>query len=302
MRKHTYEEIKNYFYQEGCTLLQEEYFGQCTKLKYIPRCGHENYINFKDFKQNKGRFCPICANKEIGKKLKLTYKYVKNYFNKFGYKLLENKYIGVETKMKFECPNGHVHKISFHKFSSGRRCMYCYKTNYISKRKHSYEYIKNFFLNEGCKLLNKEYKNSKEKLLYVAQCGHKHKIAFSIFKMGHGRFCPKCAFPSKENSVLWNPLLTDEERLNSRKTVENKEWRRKVFRRDYYTCQITGEKKNIVAHHLKPYHKYKDLRFDVDNGITLNKEFHKFAHKIFGYKAEIGIEELVEAKYLWENK
>ena len=60
-----------------------------------------------------------------------------------------------------------------------------------------------------------------------------------------------------------------------RSCIEFKEWRRKVFSRDNYTCVLcnyTGNK--LEADHIKSFAKYQLLRFDVDNGRTLCKKCH----------------------------
>ena len=68
-------------------------------------------------------------------------------------------------------------------------------------------------------------------------------------------------------------------------TPEYKEWRMKVFLRDNFTCQFCGIRGNQIggyleAHHNKSWTKYPELRFKVENGITLCKECHKLANKI----------------------
>ena len=56
-----------------------------------------------------------------------------------------------------------------------------------------------------------------------------------------------------------------------------KEWRRKVYARDKYTCQYPGcgAKKNLHAHHIRKWAEYPLLRFDPNNGITLCYKCHK---------------------------
>ena len=72
-----------------------------------------------------------------------------------------------------------------------------------------------------------------------------------------------------------------------RRSKEYKEWRLAVYARDHYTCQDCGThctSKTIVAHHLKSFNDYPELRFKVDNGITLCRSCHKKWHKEIGLK------------------
>lgn len=65
-----------------------------------------------------------------------------------------------------------------------------------------------------------------------------------------------------------------------RNSAEYVEWRKAVFERDGFQCQVCekiGGKLN--AHHIKPFAKHKELRFDVDNGITLCETCHKKVHR-----------------------
>jgi hypothetical protein len=64
-------------------------------------------------------------------------------------------------------------------------------------------------------------------------------------------------------------------------TVEYKTWRESVFIRDNYTCQKCNAKGYIEAHHIKLWCDYPELRFLVDNGITLCKPCHKNEHKTY---------------------
>lgn len=54
-------------------------------------------------------------------------------------------------------------------------------------------------------------------------------------------------------------------------------------KRDNYTCQITGKKGNIVVHHLNSYNTHKELACDLDNLITLDRNFHDAFHNKYGY-------------------
>lgn len=68
-----------------------------------------------------------------------------------------------------------------------------------------------------------------------------------------------------------------------RSRLEYRIWVRSVFNRDEYTCQkykVKGGK--LVAHHINNFADYKDLRYIVNNGITLSEKAHKEFHKKYG--------------------
>lgn len=71
------------------------------------------------------------------------------------------------------------------------------------------------------------------------------------------------------------------EKQNGRHCAEYKKWRKSVFERDDYTCQICGKKGcELNAHHIKSFSRYPNFRYDVSNGITLCKKCHKEVHRI----------------------
>lgn len=80
---------------------------------------------------------------------------------------------------------------------------------------------------------------------------------------------------------------TTEEHM-ARNNTYYKEWIRKVFERDNYTCQCCGKRGgNLNAHHLYNFSEYKNLRYDINNGITLCEKCHLINyqnsfHSIYG--------------------
>ena len=66
-----------------------------------------------------------------------------------------------------------------------------------------------------------------------------------------------------------------------RHSLEYEIWRKEVYERDWWTCRLCGikcEKGNIIAHHLKLFSEFPELRFVVDNGITLCRSCHAKLH------------------------
>ena len=56
-------------------------------------------------------------------------------------------------------------------------------------------------------------------------------------------------------------------------------WRKEVYKRDGYVCQVCGAKGEIKAHHILSWKDYPELRFELENGITLCYDCHKKLHK-----------------------
>lgn len=62
------------------------------------------------------------------------------------------------------------------------------------------------------------------------------------------------------------------ERKSIRHSIDYRLWREAVFARDNFTCQNLECRKRGVyleAHHIKSFSEYPELRFAIDNGITL---------------------------------
>lgn len=72
-----------------------------------------------------------------------------------------------------------------------------------------------------------------------------------------------------EKSHLWKGGLTEKNML-IRQGVEYRNWRNAVYKRDNYTCRICGQLRGeLNAHHIKSFSEFPELRFDIENGVTL---------------------------------
>lgn len=84
-------------------------------------------------------------------------------------------------------------------------------------------------------------------------------------------------------------LINKRERYVASKSPEYKFWRQSVLSRDKYTCQGCGKKScDFHVHHIKEWCNYPELRYDINNGLTLCIECHKETDN-YGYKAQKGI-------------
>jgi hypothetical protein len=104
-----------------------------------------------------------------------------------------------------------------------------------------------------------------------------------------------------ENNPAWKGGITP---INAkiRNSIEMEEFRRIVFERDDYICQICGDKsRKIEANHIKLFSEHKELRFEPSNGITLCKECH---HSIRGKEDELEdlFTSIVSSKHISKKK
>lgn len=82
--------------------------------------------------------------------------------------------------------------------------------------------------------------------------------------------------PRGEKHHNWKGGITKEHN-KLRGSLEYILWRNEVYKRDCWTCKICKikcEKGNIVAHHLKKFSDYPELRFILENGMTLCRKCH----------------------------
>lgn len=91
----------------------------------------------------------------------------------------------------------------------------------------------------------------------------------------------------------WDPTKSNKERFTLRK-YEMSVLRKETFERDNYTCQCCLKRDGSIlnAHHILPFSKHVDLRYDVNNLITLCYTCHKSYHA--KYKKDINKETLEE--------
>lgn len=66
-------------------------------------------------------------------------------------------------------------------------------------------------------------------------------------------------------------------------TEEYKQWRKKVFAKANFKCEICGSKYKLAAHHKNAWNWAIHERYLVDNGACLCKMHHDDLHRLFGF-------------------
>lgn len=175
----TFDFVNQYFNDNSYKLLENSYINCNTKMKY--QCSNNHIItnSFSFFKS--GRRCAECHGNK-----KYTIEFVKKFFEDNCCKLLESEYKNANTEIKYLCENNHETSTSFSSFRRGMRCLEC-----SGKKKHSIEFVKKYFKDINCELLENDYKNSMTPMDYICECGFKSKIRFNNFQKGQR--CKECS-------------------------------------------------------------------------------------------------------------
>ena len=133
--------------------------------------------------------------------------------------------------------------------------------------------------NKGLKLPKLSGKNNSRFSRVILKCKQCRKeFEVKNYRKDEAMFCSReCAYKYRDSN-----LSTENEKI--RRNKDYKIWRELVFERDNWTCQKCLERGfELNAHHIENFSDNKDLRFNIDNGITLCRECHYKFHKIYGF-------------------
>lgn len=117
--------------------------------------------------------------------------YVKEFFLSNGCELISDIEVKSTTPINYRCCCGVLNKGTFAAFKQGRRCKECFLNRLRNqKKKHNFEYVKEYFNANGCVLMEEKYTNSITPMLYKCVCGNVSKITFGNFSQG--QMCKLC--------------------------------------------------------------------------------------------------------------
>jgi transposase-like protein len=92
-----------------------------------------------------------------------------------------------------------------------------------------------------------------------------------------------------EKRYNWKGGITGERR-RQRLSMYMRDAREACFRRDDYTCRACGQRGGkLNAHHVWPFQRFPDLKYEVSNLVTLCKKCHDAFHNAAGGAVKIAL-------------
>ena len=97
-----------------------------------------------------------------------------------------------------------------------------------------------------------------------------------------------------KNNPKWKGGITP---INNkiRGSLEYKLWQDSVLSKDGYLCKKCNENRirKLMAHHIRNFAQYLELRFAIDNGTTFCRKCHQEFHKKYG-KRNNNLKQIIE--------
>ncbi len=126
---------------------------------------------------------------------KLTIEEMQKLAEKREGKCLSTKYINVNTKLKWQCKEGHIWEAMPSNIKKGQWCPYCARLHMGDSQRLSIEEMQEIAKNRGGKCLSTKYINAHTKLKWQCKEGHRWEAAPHGIKSG--KWCPYCGGTAK---------------------------------------------------------------------------------------------------------
>jgi hypothetical protein len=122
-------------------------------------------------------------------------------------------------------------------------------------KKLEYEDVKNTFVENGCKLISDSYINSKQKLSYIAKCGHTDEKLFDNFKRSLSKNCIKCIDHSKNFEKIHYKTFKKNKSLMETYYPRSLKYRDDYLPENYNKTIVCWDCKETKNRRLFPYRK-----------------------------------------------
>lgn len=277
--------------QVGCSS-NSKYWFKCPNGKHNSR--EINISNIVNGYKKRGYYCICHACNSIGQFIIDDCGI--EYLNKIWSDKNEKSYYEIDkssaTKIWLKCLDDDTHDdydITAYNYTHGhQKCPYCTGQRVCLTNSFGYkhpEYVSVWSDRNNFGPFDYTY-GSRKYAWFKCENGEHNEYKKRIRDINQTTYiCPECAkkkaienIPKGKDSPQWRGgILKENERI--RNSPEYAEWRMNIFKKDWFTCQCCGGRKNIQAHHIVPFSECEDLRLDTSNGMCLCRDCHQSSIK-----------------------
>ena len=191
--------------------LSKEYLNANSKLEWQCEKGHKWKATYSGIRN--GTWCNICSSERTAEKLRLSIEDCYNTASERNGLCLSKTYKNTQTKMLWECKDGHSWEATYANIRKGTWCKICSQKQTAIKRRTSIDFFKNYAISKKGKCLSQEYINQKTRLKFECEKGHLWETLGSSMKGGN-TWCPICA-----GTFRITTKVQIEEKLNELRTI-----------------------------------------------------------------------------------
>ena len=188
----TIEEMQELARQKNGRCLSKEYIDSGTKLQWQCNKGHNFWMASSHVKT--GYWCQKCAVESRANLRRGNIEEMQDLAKQEGGKCLSNVYVNCNTKLKWQCKEGHIWEAVPPSIKGGHWCPNCRKDKPGYNLKLTIQEMQELAKQKGGKCLSTEYIDGKTKLQF--QCSEGHRWYATPGKIKFGRWCPRCRTPS----------------------------------------------------------------------------------------------------------
>jgi hypothetical protein len=174
--------------QHGGKLLSTDY--KNSELALLWQCKERHEWKASAHYIIRGKWCPRCAGV-----VRYTIADMQLFAAKKGGKCLSAEYFSVETKLQWQCSEGHVWMAKPNTILRGSWCRKCAVKRVHEKQKNDIERYRKIAAERGGKLLSGVYINSSTPLQW--KCAKEHIWMTAPSSVENGSWCPYCAGKAK---------------------------------------------------------------------------------------------------------
>jgi len=211
------EEVHDLAKKKKGILLSTEYLNAHEKLKWTCHQGHTFLKSYDAV--NQGSWCPHCYEAVRGDlRRKNSIEDAQNLAAQFHGKCLSTVYKNSDTKLEWECEDGHRFTKSYSSVNAGVWCKPCAnKETGMRFRKYSIKDMKIIALQNGGECLSTTYTSNAKQLIWKCANGHVFKKSFSHIE--RGQWCSACSTGLNERKCKYILELLFDSKFKKRRDL-----------------------------------------------------------------------------------